>query len=150
MWRRPRLVLLLAWIVFGGLSCGFGYTDGLAYSDSGIPSIAHVSDLQSSGSDDDMCIEMGAVFAVAMVLWTAVRVKRPFGAADIAMNVALIAAQMVYLLAIEAGSIWQTIVLDRNWVLVGWLVTLAALVALVPAAVICTRSSQGVDTNAGA
>jgi hypothetical protein len=41
---------------------------------------------------------------------------------------ALVAAQLVYLLAVEAGSFPQTIVRDRNWVLGAWFVTLAALV----------------------
>jgi len=74
---------------------------------------------------------MGAVFGLAALLSSALRIRRRFGGVDVALNAALVAAQILYLLAVEAGSIQQTMVRDRNWVLGRWLVTLAALVICV-------------------
>jgi hypothetical protein len=125
-----RIALLLLWILLGALSYGFSRTAGLAYDDAGVP-LTHVSELRSSGSNDDLCIEIGLVLAVAALLLGALRIRRPFGLVDVAGNAMLLAVQVVYLLAIEAGSIQQTIVRDRNWVLAAWLATFAALAGAV-------------------
>ncbi len=148
MWRRTRIVVLVLWVALGALSCGFAFTDGLAYSDPGIP-ITHVRQLQSSGSNDNLCIEMGVVFGLGAVLWGALRIRRRFGGVDVVVNGALVAAQVVYLVAIEAGSIPQTIARDRNWVLGAWFVTFAALVICVGvAAATGMTASERADTTA--
>jgi hypothetical protein len=123
-------------------------TEGLAYSGPGI-SITHVRQLLSSGSNDDLCIEMGVVFGLAAVLWGAPRMRRRFGAADVAVNTALLAAQAAYLFAIEAGSIQQTIARDRNWVLGAWFATFVALAISVGiAAGMGMTASERADTTA--
>ena len=148
MRRRARLIVVILWVVFGSLSCGFAYTEGLAYSDPGIP-ITHVRELQSSGSKDDLCIEMGVVFGLTAVLWGVLRMRRPFGGTDVAANAALVGAQLVYLVAIEAGSIPQTIARDRNVILAAWLVTFAALaISVVVAAGNSLMGSGRADTPA--
>lgn len=129
------------------LSCGFAFTAGLAYSDPGIP-ITHVTELQSSGSNDDLCIEMGVVFGLVAVLWGVLRIKRRFGGADVAVNAALVAAQIVYLVAIDAGSISQTIARDRNLVLAAWLVTFEALAICVVVVAGTRMNASRADTTA--
>lgn len=118
-------MFLLLWLALGALSVAFAFTDGLAYT--GIPSIRHVRELQSSGGDDDLCVEVGAAFAVVATIFGAARARRPFGAVDVAAHAALVALQATYLLLIEAGSIAETLARDRNGVLAGWLLAYAAL-----------------------
>lgn len=139
MWRRsPRVVPLVLWALLGALSGGFAFTEGLAYSDPGVP-ITHVRQLQSSGSDDDLCIELGAVFGLGAVVWSGLRMRRRFSVADLAVNGALLGAQAAYLLAIEAGSIQQTLARDRNWVLGAWLATFTALAIWTATGVVAAR-----------
>ena len=96
----------------------------------------HVSEPQSSGSDDDVLIGMGAGLATAALLWTAARARRRFGAWDIGVHAVLVTVQVIYFLLIplDEGSIPLTIVHDRNWVLVAWIATLGALVSFVAVA----------------
>jgi hypothetical protein len=147
MWRRFRLDILALWAVLAGLSFGFARTEGLVYADPGIP-FTHVKQLQSSGSNDDLCIEIGVAFGLLGVLWGALRMRRRFGIADVAANGALVVAQAVYLFAIEAGSIPQTIARDRNWVLGAWLATFAALAIWVGLAAIRASMAASAGTDA--
>lgn len=136
--------MLVLWAAFGALSSAFACTDGLAYPDPPIP-ITHVRELQSSGSNDDLCIEMGVLFGACAVIWGVLRARRRLGGADVAVNAALVAAQVVYLFAIEAGSLQETISRDRNWVLGAWLFTLAALVAWVAVTALTALSASESD-----
>jgi hypothetical protein len=126
------------WVLLGALSYAFSRTEGLAYDGAGLP-LAHVRDLRSSGSEDDLCIEVGVVLAGAALLWGGLRSRRPFGLADVAGHAVLLGVQVAYLVAIEAGSVQLTIVRDRNWVLAAWLATFAALAGGIALAVGRTR-----------
>jgi hypothetical protein len=132
--RAPRTVLVLLWVALGGLSWGFLRTKGLAVDDR---MLTHVSDLQSGGSDDDLCIGLGSVLATAALLWIGARAgrRRRFSAADVGVHAVLVGVQIVYvlLISIDDGSITLTLVRDRNWVLGAWLATLAALASYVAA-----------------
>jgi hypothetical protein len=137
----PRTVLAVLWIALAVLSWAFSTTDGLAYD--GGPG-AHVSDLESSGSDDDALISMGAVLAIVALLWTAARARRPFRALDVAVHGGLVFVQVFYvgLIALDDGSLPLTILRDRNWALAAWLGTLAALAGGVVLAAVTERAAR--------
>jgi len=148
--HRIRIALLVLWALLGAFSFAFGRTDGLVYDDPAIP-IAHVTELQSSGSNDGICIGIGAVLSGAALLWSALRIRRPFGGTDVVVHAALTAIQLLYLLGIEAGSLWQTILRDRNWALVAWLATLISLVGCVVLAAVtvsAARATEGTGATA--
>lgn len=124
-------VLLVVWVVYGALSEVFTLTRGLAYLDTDRRSgLAYVAELQSSGGNDNICIEIGVVFSVVGALWAVLRRNRGFGLRDFALNVVLVVLQGVYLAAVEMGSVWTTVVQDRNFVLALWVILYGVLVVL--------------------
>ncbi len=151
--RVFRMAILLLWAFHGGLSYLFVHTRGLAYSDADAPGgIAYVRDLHSSGGNDNISIEMGVVFAGLAIAWAAARAKAEFGVADLVANGILLGLQGAYLMAIEVGSLFTTVVLARN-VLVGlWAGTFVALwvcLANVAVALIIRRRSASKPGDAG-
>jgi hypothetical protein len=128
---RPRTVNLWLWLLLGVLSVLFGATDGLAYSDGGTPPrLSHARELYSSGSDDDVCIQIGVNFALLALVWGGLRRKVRHGVADLIVHALLLGLQMLYLMLIEVGSITETVVLDRNVVLALWMGAYGGLCAL--------------------
>jgi hypothetical protein len=122
-----RAVLVL-WLCVGATSYAFGRSRGLAYRDADAPSgIGHVRELHSSGGNDDIGIEVGVVLAAVGVLWALVRRGRPFARSDLVAHAVLMSVQILYVLALEVGSIADTVVLDRNVVLALWTVSYAML-----------------------
>ena len=135
-------MLVVLWIALAVLSWAFSGTDGLATD--ALPG-AHVSDLQSSGGDDDLLISMGAALAGVALLWTTARARRPFGALDVAVHAVLVFVQIFYLalIALDDGSVALTILRDRSWALGGWLATLAALTGGVVVAAVSESRERG-------
>lgn len=98
-------VLLALWAVYGALSEAFALTPGLAYPDADQRSgLAYVNDLESLGSDDNLCIEIGIVISAVGVLWAVVRRNGRFMLRDFAVNFFLVACQAAYLAAMEMGA----------------------------------------------
>ena len=124
--QNLRLVSLGLWLLFGLLSYSFSETGGLAYS-IGPSELAYVRELESSGSDDGIGIEMGVLCAGAALIWGAFRFRSRFGFADLLLQGVLLTVQAAYLAAIEVGSVFDTVVRDRNVVLALWLVVYFAL-----------------------
>jgi hypothetical protein len=132
--RRHRWAILLLWGIHGLSSYLFLNTRGLAYRDLDAPSgISFVRDLQSSGSDDGIAIEMGLVFAAVGVLLRAARWSRPPSGTELALHWVLIALQGLFLLSLEMGSLWRTVLVAHNLPLAIWLADLAALTAVIAA-----------------
>jgi len=121
-------IIIILWLLLAVFSYLFFYTQGLAYSDSdSVSGISYVNELQSSGGDDNICIEIGVAFAIIALLWGFLRYRAQSGLADFTINAVLIGLQMLYILSIEAGSVIDTIVLGKNFILMLWVLTYAAL-----------------------
>lgn len=140
-----RLILLL-WVMHGVLSYLFTHTHGLVYLNADSASgISLVSELESSGGNDNICIEIGVVFAAIAVVWGGLRIKTQFGLADLGVNFVLVGLQALYILSIEVGSVLETVV-SGNSVLTIWLlcyVTLfSVLLCLFLVSMICSRNRR--------
>lgn len=133
---------MVLWAALGVLSYAFGvHTRGLAFPESLAPSgVGYVTDLHSSGANDNVPFGMGAVIALVAVAWGGVRFERAFAALDVGVHAGLLSVQLLLLLSVEAGSMWFTIVSDANLWLALWLVAYAALwVALIAGAAFAVR-----------
>lgn len=143
--RTTRNLVLACWFLVAVFSFLFMTTRGLAYRDGKTPtSISHVSELLSSGGNDDFAIAAGAVFAVVALLWGVVRLKSGFSLTGLAVHASLVIMQAVSMKTIEVGSVFDTVVYDRNIVLALWVLSYAGLcIALVigTAGAIRTRRS---------
>jgi hypothetical protein len=118
-------------LLLGVFSYLFLDTKGLAYADLDSPSkLSYVKDLKSSGNNDNIAIELGAVFAIVAVGWGLLRLKKPLGWIDLAVQGLLLLLQTVYLATIEVGSIIDTLVLDKNLVFWLWTIFYLTLVIL--------------------
>lgn len=121
--RHFARAMLVLWLVYGVLSYLFTTTKGLAYRDANKSAgISLVRDMQSSGGNDNICIELGIVFACMAFIWGMLRIKTNFKLADIAVYSALLVLQALFILSIEMGSIVDTVLYGRNFVLALWVI----------------------------
>ena len=126
--RKTKWIFLVLWLFHGLFSYLFSDTKGLAYADADSPSgISYVQNLQSSGSNDGITIEIGVVFAIVPIGWGVLRLKRAFGLVDLAVHGLFFSLQTLLIATIEIGSIIDTLVLDKNLVLMLWVISYSAL-----------------------
>ncbi len=118
--KRIHLALLLGMVA---LSWAFSRTDGLVYGTDRDGQTLHTSELQSSGSNDNLAIETGMVlFAVPLIFMLLMKPKwSPL------VTAVCWAAQGLLVLSLDAGSIPKTVFDDRNLVLSAWLASFLAL-----------------------
>lgn len=133
--RMTGWIFIALWLFHGLFSYLFFGTKGLAYADTDSPSgISYVQDLHSSGSNDSITIEVGVVFAIAAIGWGILRIKRAFRLIDLAVHGLLLSLQTLLVATIEIGSIVDTLVLDKNHVLMLWVISYSALSVFLAAA----------------
>lgn len=128
---RPAALVL--WALFGLTSFAFTRTRGLSFPEPGTGP-RFVSELHSSGGDDNLCIEVGVVFAALALALHLVRLRTPVHPLELVAHAVLLGVQALYLAAIEQGSVQATVVHARNAALVLWLLALAGLWAWLVAA----------------
>jgi len=148
--RVQARALVVLWVVHGTLSYVLGvHTPGLAFPESSEPSgIGYVTDLQSSGRNDNVAIGMGVVLAIVAVIWGGVRFRKQFATADFVAHLILLLLQALLILSIEAGWLWFTITTGKNAVLAFWITSYAALwVVLVATAVSPARAHLVTSEN---
>lgn len=123
--------------VYGILSYLFSYTKGLAFIDSNSAGgIGYVNQLLSTGSDDNLAIEIGIVFAAILFIANIFRVKKQLSRPDSIIVLVVLSIQILYLFSIDAGSLATTIFNDVNIILLLWLTSIATMIVL---ALICIR-----------
>lgn len=122
--RKLIGILALHSIFLALLSIAFSNTDGLlvvGYAWEG--EITYARELLSSGNDDDLCIEVGKVFfSLSTLIILIGLVRGRIGWLAISVLSLLYLFQVVALVLIEVGSIWDTIFWGRNYVLGFWVV----------------------------
>lgn len=111
----------------------FNRTDGLlVVGYFGGDEVTYVNTLMSSGSDDDVSIEVGKIiFSIAFVVMIVSRLLRKSGAGVVVLLSMPAILQAIFLMMVEAGSLLDTIFVGKNYVLLIWVVSLIAYVASV-------------------
>ena len=129
---QSRRLILALWFLYGVFSYLFTYTQGLGYSnaDSG-SGISYVRELQSSGANDNICVEVGVALAAVGLVWGAARIKGRAGLTDLSVNLILLSLQAFFITAIEMGSLYVTIFIGKNIVLALWVLAYSLLSILV-------------------
>ena len=127
------LFSLLTWLISSFL---FPETRGLVIMDSGeLP--FYVTDLKSSGSDDNIIFELGGIFAVLLLGLRIFRFKNRLNLFEsICALIALTLMGVAIIFMIEVGSISATLRYTKNYCLVAWLFSYVGLIFLTVLAVL--------------
>jgi hypothetical protein len=138
---RASTLFLVLWLVHGVASYLFSNSNGLAYGDlDAVSRIGYVKNLKSTGNNDNIAIEIGVAFAVLGVAWALIRLRKPFRWFDWTAQCVLWLLQTLYLISIEVGSIRDSLIVDRNMVLLLWMTSYSALLI---ALAITARQNEG-------
>jgi hypothetical protein len=130
--KSSRWAILILWAIHGVSSYAFSTTRGLAYRDLDSPTgLSYVRELQSSGSNDGIVIEIGVLFAVIGVLVRGARWKRHPSGAELAVHGGLVGFQAAFVATTEVGSAWTTVLLAHDIPLCVWMADVGALAAIV-------------------
>ncbi len=116
------------------LSFGFSRTAGFIVAIDRDGSAHHTSELLSSGSNDNLAVEVGVALFTVPLLFRIFRLRKRVVTAEVILFCLVWSYQLFLVITLDAGSFWQTIGHDGNWVLAGWLaafaLTLPAFVGL--------------------
>lgn len=102
----------------------YSCTNGLVVSGGS----TYVTELLSSGSDDNIAINISRLLFIPALVNTILRRKKRMGISDYLINVISILAQVVILMTIEVGSIMSTVFRDYNLPLLVWLLSVASFI----------------------
>lgn len=124
------------WILFSSvlyviLSYFFWKTNGLLFiwsENSNGVIVKYVTDLYSSGSDDNNMIGISIMLYLILIgIYSFYRKDVLWG---VGIHIVTIVLQSVSLLLIESGSIFDTIIYDKNFILLLWLMNFFFLIYL--------------------
>jgi len=126
---------LWMWIVLSSicmipLSYLFDETRGLlsAWYLDGELVLEYVNQLYSSGSDDDITIELGIILYIPLIM--VYLITRKITLFSIFVHAVLVTIQSFCFLCIEVGSIFDTIFYGRNYILLLWMLNYFFLIYL--------------------
>ena len=90
----------------------------------------YVSELLSSGSNDNTIIEFSAVLFVPLILLSLFRIKKAMVLFEYISNIIIFLLQISLLFLIEAGSIINTVIHEHNKALSLWIMSFFILICL--------------------
>ncbi len=90
----------------------------------------YVTDLLTSGSDDNVTIEISSILFIPILIISLFRIFETINTIEFLFNNLVILLQFFFLAAIEAGSIFRTIIYDHNIALFSWLISFILFVCL--------------------
>lgn len=115
-------IIILAFIISSSII--YSYTSGLVVTGGS----TYVTELLSSGSDDNIAINISRLLFIPSLVITIIRGKKRIALIDCLINIVSILAQAVILMMIEVGSIMSTIIIDHNLSLFVWLLSFAGFI----------------------
>lgn len=115
------LIYTLNNIIVIAFSIFFSFTNGLRIESGNNQGPTYSSELLSSGSDDDSCIVIGAFFYSILLIIRLINFKTNIGKKELLTCCCLFFLQLLWLALIEVGSVYETITIDHNMVLLFWL-----------------------------
>lgn len=120
--NKLLIVIAINAILLVALSFLFSRTEGLLVKGYlGEDVLTHTRSLFSSGSDDDVCVEIGRIlFSLSFFIILFSIFRRKFGSVERVLVASLYALQILFLMFIEVGSILDTVIYGRNFVLALW------------------------------
>ena len=89
-----------------------------------------VTDLYSSGSDDNVMIGLGMHLYLLAFILLLVRVRNKFGIYDISVLISALFLQFFLIILIEAGSIFDTVLYGGDYILLAWAINLLLISSL--------------------
>jgi len=119
-------ILTVLVIIISG--CFFSRSKGLVLkgNDNGI----YVTELLSSGSDDNVIIEFSVILFVPVIILLLFRITKSLGLIVYIIANIVSMVQILLLFFIEAGSIINTIIYDYNLALCMWIIFFALFIFL--------------------
>jgi len=104
------------------LSFVFSITYGLVYGKDKAGNLLFTNDLLSSGSNDNLCIQIGVIIFLVPLIFKLARFKKKIQISDCIVFFILWLLQFFFLITIEAGSIIKTILYSYNFALLIWII----------------------------
>ena len=120
-------IVFVILIIISGFA--FGRTNGLVLKGEDSEDI-YVTDLLTSGSDDNITIEISSRLFIPVLLISLFRIFRNMKPVEYLFNNLISMLQIFFLLAIEAGSLFKTIIYDHNIPLLIWIIAFVLFVCL--------------------
>ncbi len=120
--HRDNFLYLAICLAMMVLSVLFSHTAGLLLPGGGEVGFRYANELKSSGSDDDITILAGVILFFFPLLTKFIRLNKCVNAFDLSVLFLAFLLQGFVIMAIEIGSITDTIIHDYNFVLAFWIV----------------------------
>ena len=123
---RVLYLSLLMIIVISGHS--FSKSKGLVLK--GYDKGVYVTELLSSGSDDNITIEFSVILFIPVMILSLFRINKPINLFEYIFNNFASLLQIMFLFFIEAGSIFNTIIYEQNKSLWAWSISIILFICV--------------------
>ena len=90
----------------------------------------YVTELLSTGSDDNVTIEFSAILFIPVIIIVLFRIKKNMNLFEYLFTNFINLLQIFFLFCIEAGSVFNTIIYKHNKALLVWLVSFIMIICL--------------------
>ena len=90
----------------------------------------YVTDQLSTGSDDNIPVELNVIIFIPVILLAIIRFNKPIILFEYLFNNCVCLLQILFLFCIETGSILNTIIYERNISLWTWVISFVLFICV--------------------